>query len=119
VVADVVMLDSAADNRKRSADPVPATPNTRSKIDYTEKDSNEFKVTSNLGHTGESLASGSIMSEAVALDFSNIETKREASGAGLPRKTIGYRTTKLAEHRYEELTVLLAQSDEKIMRLVS
>jgi hypothetical protein len=50
VVSDVVMLDSAVDNRKRSADPAPATPHTRSKIDYTEKDSNEFKVTSNFCH---------------------------------------------------------------------
>jgi hypothetical protein len=34
VAVDVVMLDSAADHRKQSVDPVPATPNTRSKIDY-------------------------------------------------------------------------------------
>jgi hypothetical protein len=115
VVADVVMLDSAADNRKRSADPVPATPDTLSKINYAEKDSNEFKVTTNLCHTGESFASGSSMAEAVALDFTN----RQEIGYGRPRKTIEYHTAKLVERRCEELKVLLAQADKERMRLVS
>jgi hypothetical protein len=40
-------------------------------------------------------------------------------GAGHPRKTSGYHTAKLAELGCEEITVLLAQSDGKRMRLVS
>jgi hypothetical protein len=119
VVAKVVILDNAADNRKRSVDPVPVTPNTRSKIDYIEKDSNKFKVTSNLCHTGESLASVSSMPETFALDFTNRETNREASGAGRSRKTIGYHTIKLDECRCEELMVLLALSDQERMILVT
>jgi hypothetical protein len=66
VVADVVVLDSAAYNWKCSVGMVPATPNTRSKIDYAERDSNAFKVTANLCNTGESFASGISMTKAAA-----------------------------------------------------